>query len=213
MHFITSRVSKLVAGVAVVVMFNGCLSDTGGNQADSSDAGYPVKPLVIENDEEEGWGADIRLSIVEEAESDTAFVYKAVSTFEGAELGLIVTLPKSKGNSVFGEGIGLYSIGKQSDLLLRTLSKLYHLPVDTSATFKQEIVVNYADLGGLSKSLSQQPANDPNESSRDFKLFFAGKKETEYAELYLNVNAKEHWIEIREKDEEYRPALLKFFSK
>ena len=45
------------------------------------------------------------------------------------------------------------------------------------------------------------------------KLFYESANENEYAELYLNINENEHWVEIREKDEEYRKAVLGFLSR
>ena len=33
------------------------------------------------------------------------------------------------------------------------------------------------------------------------------------AELYININEKGHWIEIREKDEGYRKPVLKALTK
>jgi hypothetical protein len=44
------------------------------------------------------------------------------------------------------------------------------------------------------------------------KLFFQGEKEDDYAELYLNINETEHWIELKEKDEEYRPIIIKLLT-
>ena len=44
------------------------------------------------------------------------------------------------------------------------------------------------------------------------KLFFETEDPEDYAELYVNINDKEHWLEIREKDEEYRKQVIKFLS-
>jgi hypothetical protein len=47
-----------------------------------------------------------------------------------------------------------------------------------------------------------------------YGVWIQGKDENEndYAELYLNINSAENWIELREKDEEYRPAVLQFLT-
>lgn len=170
---------------------------------------YTVKPLQIDNGEEEGWGADIRLSIVAKSENDTANIYKALSSYNGRDLGLLVSVPKRKeGDKGFGQGISLKSIGTQSDYLLQTLSQLYKQPVDNTATFAKDINVTYVNLKEFAKAVAGQEGQYT--AANEYKLFFEGKSDEDYAELYLNVNSKDNWVELREKDEEYRPILLRF---
>jgi hypothetical protein len=96
-----------------------------------------IQPLQTGIGEDEGWEGDIRLSIIEQTENDTARFYKAVSSYEGGNVGLLVSVPKAKeGNKGFGKGMTLKSIGHESDHLLQTLSKLYRQRVDTSLYFK-----------------------------------------------------------------------------
>lgn len=171
---------------------------------------YAVQPLKI-GDEDEGWGADIRLSIVEKSENDTAKIYKAVSLYNAKELGLIVSVPKRKeGAKGFGQGISLKSIGTSSDYLLQTLSKLYKQPLDPTAAFVNDINVTYVNLKEFAKSVAGQEGQYT--AANQYKLFFEGKDE-EYAEVFLNVNSEENWIELAEKDEEYRPDLLRFLRR
>jgi hypothetical protein len=177
--------------------------------ATSATETYAVQPLQIDNGEEEGWGADIRLSIVEKSENDTAKIYKVVSSYNGQELGLLVSVPKRKeGDKGFGQGISLKSIGTQSDYLLRTLQQLYKQPLDTTATFTKDINVTYVNLKEFAKAVAGQEGQYT--AANEYKLFFEGKSDEDYAELYLNVNPTHNWIEIREKDEEYRPIVLRF---
>jgi len=177
--------------------------------ATSATKTYPVQPLQIDNGEEEGWGADIRLSIVETSENDTAKVYKAVSSYKGQKLGLLVSVPKRKeGDKGFGQGISLKSIGTQSDYLFRTLQQLYKQPIDTTATFIKDIKVTYVNLREFAKAVTGQEGQYT--AANEYKLFFEGTSDEDYAELYLNVNTTDNWIELREKDEEYRPIVLRF---
>jgi hypothetical protein len=181
----------------------------GSNNSASATKNYPVQPLQIDNGEEEGWGADIKLSIVEKSENDTANIYKAVSSYNGQELGLLVSIPKRKeGDKGFGQGISLKSIGTQSDLLLRTLYQLYKQTVDTNATFTKDINVTYVNLKEFAKAVAGQEGQYI--AANEYKLFFEGKSDEDYAELYLNVSPTDNWIELREKDEEYRPIVLRF---
>jgi len=172
---------------------------------------YAVQPLKIGN-EDEGWGADITLSIIEKSENDTAKIYKAVSLCNGKELGLMVSVPKRKeGAKGFGQGISLRSIGAPSDFLLQTLSKLYKQPLGTTATFVKDINVTYVNLKEFAKAVTGQEGQYT--AANQYKLFFEGKDDEEYAEVFLNVNSEENWIELAEKDEEYRPDLLRFLRR
>lgn len=174
---------------------------------------FSIKELVIDKGEEEGWGADIKLSIASVKETDTSNVYIATSTYEGKKLGFSVSVPKAKeGNTGFARGIVLKSIGSESDNFLLTLSKLYKQKTDTSLKFTEAVSLTYVNLNEFAKSLG---AKDDGEykTENQYKLFYEGKKEEDYAEVYLNINQIEHWIELKEKDEEYRPIIIKFLKR
>jgi hypothetical protein len=191
----------------------GCSNcQTNTDNAGTSDATtYPAKQLQIDN-HEEGWGADIRLSIVAKFENDTANIYKAVSLYGEQELGLLISVPKRKeGGKGFGHGILLKSVGIQSDYLLRTLSQLYNQPSYKTATFINGVSVNYVNLKAFAKAVTGQEGQST--ATNQYKLFFEGKSDEEYAELFLNINLVDNWIELSEKDEEFRPKVLSFLSK
>lgn len=173
---------------------------------------YPTKELIVDNGEEEGWGADIRLSIVSVAETDSSKLYTAISTYQDKKLGLLVVVPnKKEGDKGFASGISLKSIGAESDNLLQTLANLYKLRADSTLKFTNSISVTYVNLDEFAKSLGAQDGGD-YKTQNQYKLFYEGSSEDEYAELYLNISPAEHWIELREKDEEYRPAIIKFLK-
>ncbi|MBI1780687.1 MAG: hypothetical protein HYR66_04895 [Sphingobacteriales bacterium] len=169
---------------------------------------FPVKPLFIDKGEEEGWGADIRLSVTSVIETDTTKEITGESSYNGDNLGLLVSVPKAKeGEKGFAKGLTLKSIGKESNYLLSTLVNLYKQKPDTSLIFTNNISVNYVNLSEFAKHLV---ANYEQEdlALKEYKLFFEGKNDEDYAELFLNINLNEHWIELREKDEEYRSLLI-----
>ena len=185
------------------------MSKTSTDTATSTS--FPAKALVISDDEDEGWGGDLKLSITEIKENDTAKVYKVVSTYEGKDLGVLVSVPKAKEkNKGFASGLTLASIGKESDNLLTTLASIYKQKTDSSIQFINAISLNYVNLTEFGKSLGGKEPESKN-AVAEYKLFFQGDED--YAELYLNVNPEEHWIELKEKDEEYRPAIIKFLRK
>jgi len=182
-------------------------------QALGTALGYPIKPLQrYTEDDLDSSGTGLRISIVEKSENDSAELYKVISTYKGKEVGLSVSVPKAKeGNKGFGEGIMVESIGSPSDNLLQTLSEIYGKHIDTSARFVKKIVLNYVNLKEFAKSVAGTEGQ-PYTAVNEYKLFFEGKEDGEYAEVYLNINPKEDWIELAEKDEEYRPVLLHFLK-
>jgi hypothetical protein len=44
----------------------------------------------------------------------------------------------------------------------------------------------------------------------EYKLFFESKDDE--GELFLNINPMEKWIDLREKDPEYRKTIIKVLS-
>lgn len=174
---------------------------------------YRVKPLQrYSEDDLDSSGTDLRISIVEKSENDSTQFFKAISTYKGKDVGLLVSVPKSKeGNKGFGEGIILESIGMPSNNFLQALSEIYNKHIDTSAKFVKKIKLNFVNLKEIAKSLTGE-AGQPYTTANEYKLFFEGKKDEDYAEIFLNINPKENWIEFAEKDEEYRPILLHFLS-
>jgi len=202
--------------IFLVILF-GCSNNQANpdkeiKTTNATNSAYPVKSLVIDNGEEEGWGADIRLSVINITENDTAKVYKAVSDYENKKIGLVVSVLKNKeGDKGFGKSLTLKSIGEESDYLLLTLLKLYKQKIDTSIKFTNSVSVDYVNLNEFAKSLGGN--GDEPVVVNEYKLFFHGQNDEDYAELYLNINPGEHWIELREKDEEYRPLIIKFLKK
>src|SRR4051812_6371304 len=62
---------------------------------------FPAKELFVDKGDEEGWGADIRLSITEISKTDTSITYFANSVYGKENIGLKIIIPtaspKSKG--------------------------------------------------------------------------------------------------------------------
>lgn len=171
---------------------------------------YAILPLEI--DSSEGW-ADIRLSVEAMSESKSGILMNATSLYEGQELGLEVFIPNTPTDEKgFGNGIILKSTGDKSDRLLQLLSKVYLQNNSDLKQFRDSISVAYVDLDKFAESVA---GASPQDSSyiKKYKLFFEGAKEDEYAEIFLNYNMLEKRIELNEKDEEYRPILIKFLSK
>ena len=52
----------------------------------------------------------------------------------------------------------------------------------------------------------------PHMEAKQMKLFFETEDPEDYAEFYVNINEKEQWLEIREKDQSHRRQIIKFLT-
>ena len=181
------------------------------NTSRKAETNFPVKPLSIPGDNGDDWGdGDFAISITNISKNDTCVIYKAVSSYKNEDLGLLIAVPNSpNGSKGFGDGIILKSIGKPSDRLLALLATLYKQKLPANSKFIDSVSLAYVDLNQFGKSLvSTDPNNDPD--VKEYKLFFQSKDEE--AELYLNIKPKKQLVEIKEKDEEYRPAIIQMLE-
>jgi hypothetical protein len=100
----------------------------------------------------------------------------------------------------YAEGINLYSIGRESDELIRALSKLY------SVKYKDQKMIDKVKL--TSFALDGNPHNFGNEELK-FKVFHDDTNSSGlYAEMYINISVEQCLVEIKEKDIEYRKNIF-----
>ena len=109
-------------------------------------------------------------------------------------------------NTAFeSNGVTFYSIGPESDNLIRGLSLLYNFPTEKKFTVNQ-VTFDIFSLNEVQADLEK--------GYFKFKLFFDPNDELGlYSELYLNVNLPDSEVEIHEKDEEYRENLVKAMTR
>jgi hypothetical protein len=91
------------------------------------------------------------------------------------------------------------------------LSRLYKLKFDTTKHFVGFAKLAFVDLNEFARAKFGKDAV-PHTDAKEMKLFFETEDPDDYAELYVNINDKEHWLEIREKDKGYREQVIKFLS-
>lgn len=203
--------------LVLLILSFGCSTDQSNNVKKVSNTSttvtYPVQPLIIDNGDEEGLGADVRLSLTEITSTDSFTSYKAISSHQGKNVGIEFTLPKSKPGTENSptQILTVKTCGESSDNLLMLLSKLYKLKIDTTKHFIGFVKLAFVDLNEFAKAKFGKDAISHTEA-KEMKLFFESEDPEDYAELYLNINDKEHWLEIREKDESYRKQVIKFLT-
>lgn len=152
---------------------------------------------------------DIDLPIVQaESKSSALISVVARGKIQGSVVGFAVDLdskwiekPIENANSSFYWGKARFrSIGPDSDAFSKLLAGLYQLPCVTSK-MPSRIEVEVVGL-----------ANDPRlvkSSPTKMKLFFNANSESNYAEVFLNLDLKSKVLEFHEKDPEYRAPLLR----
>jgi hypothetical protein len=205
-----NTMKKITIFLFLLIALFGCSDNKAKTDEATGNPAFTIKPLVIGTGEEGGWGADIRLSITDIADGDSATTYTAISSFEGKNAGLAIVIPRAKEKDGFGEGIVLKSIGPESDYLLRALAKLYKQKADTALKFVDSVSANYVNLKEFAKSLGGQEGRNYS-TENEYKLFFETSDDA--GELYLNINSGEHWIELKEKDEGYRAVVIRALKK
>jgi hypothetical protein len=149
-----------------------------------------LRTLILDSGEEEGWGADIRLSITEIASMDSSVRYEAVSSHEG-NVGVEFDLPKIKsgtGNSPT-QTLTIRTCRESSDKLLAPLSKLYKVKTDTTKHLISSAKLAFVDLNEFAKAKFGKNAISATDA-KERKLFFETENPDDYAELYVNIKMK-----------------------
>jgi hypothetical protein len=186
-----------------------CQSKSNDQSAAHDATKLEAKPLIIDKSED-SFGGDIKFSIVSIEKNGAYNTYKVNSTHEGKNVGFDVIMPNIKEDKKgFGNGIIIKKSNDISHNFINLLQDVYKIKSKKELLFVDSIKANYVDLGAFMTTISGQKAEQSD--TKQYKLFFEGDED--YAEIYLNINEQEHWIELREKDEEYRPLILAFLSK
>ena len=181
-------------------------NSTSKENASTSKDTFPIKQLSFgQNDE--GWGGDIRLSFTQTIPTNNGTVYKVRSTYKNDTVGFELTVP----NPGFSKTT-FRSSGSSSNNFIRALSTVYKQKIDTTLRFADVITADCMNMGDYLDSLNKEANSNYISTESQYKLFFQGRKAADYAELYLNVNPTEHWIELAEKDEDYRPIIIRILT-
>jgi len=180
--------------------------------------GDSLPEITAAFDPEEGF-QDIILRILEISfDVEGGCTMRAMGTFEGKLVGTGIAMQggmrpffvggdidKQDSNAFFPRGIVFNSLGEPSDNLVAALSKLYGI-TGPLARMRAEVAFGCAAIDGDPRQVRNQPVY--------FKLFFGEPSDDEgpddqYCELYCNLHLKDRLVEIKEKDGEYRPGVIR----
>ena len=165
-----------------------------------------MTPPEILSESNEGF-ADLVLAIVANCSiPGTGRCFDVHATHEGELLGLRVELsPEWRRGKIGGDipsfsGIVTYrSLGELSDHFVSLLDRLYGTGL---SPLRMSDAVSFAAL-----TLGDDPGT-MDSSVVHTKLFFERDDEERYAELYTNVDLPRGVVQILEKDEGYRRAII-----
>jgi hypothetical protein len=167
------------------------------------------KPLPGKVGDEEGF-LDIDLPLVSvQIVDDGSRRFVALGTISDVEMGFAVTLgtdwhPKQTddGAATFYWGLGSFErTGVESDNFVRFVAMTYGLPVSGDQSMIQNVHTEVVGLGSNPAGAVQAGAK--------MKFFFHSDSEERYAEVFVNVDVEQGFLEFHEKDNEYRAPLVR----
>lgn len=156
---------------------------------------------------EEGFHDLVFALILHERRSDGSQRLRLAGTHGGERVELDVELDASwtrgelgdTGITTHGGDVRLRSVGAASDEFVKVLDRIYETEI-TPRHMAATTAFTAASLEGDPGRLDAGPTK--------LKLFFESEHDDRYAELYLNVDVRSSRVELIEKDEEYRAAIV-----
>lgn len=170
--------------------------------------------LTSNQNAEEGW-QDLIFTITEKEKTNDGFwIMTCKAKYENQIVGLKIKIADGipagfvngevDNTSFVPEGVEIESIGNESDKLVEVISGFYGQPKRTRFTDEK--------LTFTAFPLNKEQGVLEN-GQFHFKLFFDENDEKDlYAEIFLNPDLTNGTVELNEKDEEYRPNIVKLLS-
>ncbi|HEY6160880.1 MAG TPA: hypothetical protein VI112_06640 [Bacteroidia bacterium] len=157
------------------------------------------------------WDGKIRLSITATEQTPGGRILFAETGSANQTAGINITLPSE--DAVAKEGwqkeLLISSTGKASDNLLQLMAGLSGVKIK-GKKFRKELRLTCANLEDVAAANGMKMSST---SISHFKLFHnPSGRPGEYFELYLDINEKEGWLELSEKDDKYRQVVLETFT-
>lgn len=198
--------------VGTSLLISGC-SKQAGPSAEVGTEEPSAKPLTgppeVTAEEEEGYH-DLIFYVQDQKQlPDGSQSVHGVGTYKGRQLGLEVVLgPTWKGGepskdiplTIYSGTLTYRSVGPESDAFVQVLDELYGTKLSPKAMAKETKFTGMA-LEGNPADLSKGPVK--------IKTFFENGNDKDYAEFFTDVDLTAHRLEVHEKDEEYRSAVVR----
>lgn len=194
------------------LLFGGCGKQPAAQAPQANGSAHQSPPLTappeITSESEEGFH-DLIFFIREHKKlPDGSQTIDGVGLHKRQNVGLQIVLGPTWKEGSLGKGVPLVtyqgvvkyrSTGDDSDSFLQTLDELYGTKLFASA-MNAETSFTGISLEGDPRDLAKGPVK--------IKLFFESEKEEEYAELFTNIELGKRRLEVHEKDQDYRKAVV-----
>lgn len=194
----------------VVLLVAGCERPPRADQETPPTAPAPGAMLPEVTAEREQDMADLVFRVQEHRrQPDGSQRIRAAGLHRGREVGFEVVLGatwamgKAEKDVPFRISRGTVSyrrVGPQSDAFLQALDEVYGVKLSPKS-MAAETSFAAAALQGDPQDLTRGPVR--------IKLFYEGDAEDRYAELITNIDLAAGRLEVREKDEDYRRAVVR----
>ena len=203
----------LLSILASVLLFSCQQSENTDNSTPTgtliNNSVFPIQPMQLEAP------ANLRLFYTGKTVTDSSVFYQVLATYKGETFGFNLSIPKGENGTAYFSGTG-----KVSDNFLHFMQGIYGRPVDTTIRFGDEVSAHFVSLGALLNDgithSHDTTVHVPDSAARSLenlgtenKLVFRNATTGDSAELYLDINEKDHWIGLAEKDTLYRGRLIK----
>lgn len=167
-------------------------------------------PEITADPEEEGWH-DFIFAATDAVEHENGeLLVSAFGTHHGREVGLrivigreweAVPVGKISPGTFFQQGtLRIESLGARSDSLLAAIDAEYETGIQPRR-FRAAIPFGAMALEGHPRQLRAERVS--------LKLFCEPRSDDGYAELFVNIDLPKGRLDVREKDESYRAAIVR----
>jgi hypothetical protein len=200
---------KLSLVILIISLTSISICSCGSKSVYEEKTNFAVSLPEIMSESEEGF-YDLLFAITEHRKlADGAQTILASGLYKGSKVSLEIYLYPSWQSLPFDADVPLTtyrgnlsirSIGAESDLLLRAIDEIYGTKQSPKAMNKATEFTGIC-LGGNPQELSKEIVK--------IKSFFDSNSANEYAEFFTNIDLNARKLYIREKDEEYRAAIVR----
>jgi cell fate (sporulation/competence/biofilm development) regulator YlbF (YheA/YmcA/DUF963 family) len=166
-------------------------------------------------------GGDVRFSIINSVKTNPFSIYILKSVYNSDTVGFQLIIPSKTDSDGSAPDMQFRSLGKISRSFKNDLAQLYNVKINESENFVNTLHIAFVDLDkyantvkGKDRVILEGKASSEADNFRHYKLFFGEEKKSgpEDAELFINVNERMKVVELREKDAEYRKAIIGFLT-
>ncbi len=210
MNLLLNSSWRLLVLPAAFCLLSGCGLGSADKYVSPHADDQPVLPPVYisKTGVENGHPAGIRLAIQWKKDTDSTTIYTLMSSYEDKPIGLTLILPRENITKPASWAY-LKTVGPPSDIFLDVLAMQFKQLLNPNARFVDSVRCSCINLD--TALWVRQRRKRRLYRGRHINSFDA-ERDTDDAELFMNINKDKQYIEFAEKDQEYREHLINFLN-